>query len=362
MKIVIGLYLRIKAMRPNTLIHTLKRFQTLFTHRITVLPIAIIMPHSACNCKCVMCDIWKGNKNSKQLEEEDIRSLLISLGKLQTKRVLMSGGEALLNKNFFRFCEILTKNGIKITLLSTGLTLARHAENIITHVDEVIVSLDGDEPLHDEIRNIKGAYAELKNGVRTLKDLQPDFKIKARTVIHRYNYKQWRNIILSARDFGLDGISFLPADVSSEAFNRPQAWEKSKQNSVLIARDDLPELQTIVDGLIHEFVDLFESRYIAESPTKINKIVQYYAAHHGLNSFPHKACNAPWVSAVIEADGTVRPCFFLEAQGNIRNEALDVILNKPNHVLYRNKLDTNTHPTCMKCVCSLNLSPRNSNF
>ena len=54
-----------------------------------------------------MCDIWKGNHNLKQLEEADIGNLLTTLKKLQTQQVVMSGGEALLNPNFFRFCEIL---------------------------------------------------------------------------------------------------------------------------------------------------------------------------------------------------------------------------------------------------------------
>src|SRR6478672_1100678 len=96
-------------------IHTIKRYATLYTHSIKVLPIAILMPHSGCNCRCLMCDIWKGNKNSKQLTEADIKQILQSLKKLETKRVVMSGGEALLNRNFFRFCEIINQQKIKIT-------------------------------------------------------------------------------------------------------------------------------------------------------------------------------------------------------------------------------------------------------
>src|SRR5688572_13159112 len=111
-------------MQPQSLGYTLKRYSSLCTHKISALPIAILMPHSACNCRCVMCDIWKGNKNSKQLSAEDISSLLRSFKTLGTKRVVMSGGEALLNRNFFSFCEIIRKEGIKITLLSTGLTIA----------------------------------------------------------------------------------------------------------------------------------------------------------------------------------------------------------------------------------------------
>src|ERR1700761_8311338 len=114
-----------------SLIHTFKRSRTLQTGRISALPIVILMPHSACNCKCVMCDIWKGNHNLKQLTEQDVKGLLESLRRLGTRQVLMSGGEALLNPNFFRLCAILREEGIRITLLSTGLALARNADKIL---------------------------------------------------------------------------------------------------------------------------------------------------------------------------------------------------------------------------------------
>src|ERR1700756_3565286 len=110
-------------MITETLYQTYKRYRTLQTHKIFALPIVILMPHSACNCRCVMCDIWKGNNNLKQLTENDITSLLTSLKKFGTQEVVMSGGEALLNSNFFRLCEILQNKKIKVTLLSTGLLL-----------------------------------------------------------------------------------------------------------------------------------------------------------------------------------------------------------------------------------------------
>src|SRR4051794_33783671 len=118
-----------------SLYQTYKRYRTLQTDRITSLPIVILMPHSACNCRCVMCDIWKDNKNLKQLTEEDVKGLLSSLKKFNTTQVLMSGGEALLNPNFFRLCEILQQQNISITLLSTGLTLKKNAEQLVRYVN-----------------------------------------------------------------------------------------------------------------------------------------------------------------------------------------------------------------------------------
>ncbi|WP_431210718.1 radical SAM protein [Puia sp. P3] len=153
-------------MASTSLIHTFQRYRTLKTDRISALPIVILMPHSACNCKCVMCDIWKGNNHLRQLREEDVERLLSTLGRLGTQQVLMSGGEALLNANFFRLCELLKSSGIRVTLLSTGLLLARHRDNLLSLVDDIIVSLDGDRLLHDQIRNIPGAFQKLRDGVR----------------------------------------------------------------------------------------------------------------------------------------------------------------------------------------------------
>src|SRR4051812_2284636 len=102
----------------NSLRHTWQRYRTLKTDVITALPVVILMPHSACNCRCVMCDIWKDNKNLKQLTEEHISGLLSSLIKLGTRQVVMSGGEALLNRNFFGLCRMLKAHDIKVTLLS----------------------------------------------------------------------------------------------------------------------------------------------------------------------------------------------------------------------------------------------------
>ena len=344
-------------MSTQSLYHTYKRYRTLQTDTITALPIVILMPHSACNCRCIMCDIWKGNKNLKQLTEDDITGLLTSLRKFGTRQVLMSGGEALLNPNFFLFCEILQKENIKVTLLSTGLTLKNNAEQLVDLVNDIIVSLDGDETLHDTIRNIPGAYSKMEEGIKAIRAIDKDYKVNGRTVIHKLNYQKWPQIIDSAKQLGLQQISFLPADVSSEAFNREVKWDVPRQEEIMIPKDELPYLETVIEHLLTSYKHDFENHFIAESPEKIQKIYFYYSALHGINSFPYKKCNAPWVSTVIEADGSVRPCFFHLPIGNIKTDSLSDILNSNEAKQFRKTLDIDTNSTCVKCVCYLNLSP-----
>lgn len=334
-----------------------KRYTTLKNHRIYTMPIVILMPHSRCNCRCVMCDIWKGNNNIQQLEEADIEQLIISLKTLKTKMVVMSGGEALMHLDFFRLCDILRAHKIKITILSTGLLLKKYAEEIIAKTNEVIVSLDGSQEVHDKIRNISEAFNKLKDGVAELKNLDKVFRLTARCVVQKTNFKDLPNIVDAAKDIGLDQISFLNADVSTDAFNRPNLWEDEKIKEVRLSRDEVDQFKEVIENLINTHSQDFKSGFIAESPNKLRRFYNYYAAFHGLCDFPTVTCNAPWVSAVIEADGSVRPCFFHAKIGNIRDSTLTESINSPGSITFRKKLDTATNPICKKCVCSLNLSP-----
>jgi MoaA/NifB/PqqE/SkfB family radical SAM enzyme len=304
-----------------------------------------------------MCDIWKGNDNVQQLNESDIENLLISLKELKTRLVVMSGGEALMHPNFFRLCELLRTNKIKISILSTGLLLKKYAREIINKTDEVIVSLDGSREVHDRIRNIPDAFNKLKVGVQALRYLNKDYRVTARCVIQKENFSDLPNIVDASHDVGLDQISFLNADVSTEAFNRPDLWADEKVNEIQLSLEEVEQFRQVIENLIISHSEDFKSGFIAESPNKLRNFYDYYAAFHGLCEFPTVTCNAPWVSSVIEADGKVRPCFFHYAMGDIRESSLTDLINDPESISFRKNLDMATNPICKKCVCSLNLSP-----
>jgi MoaA/NifB/PqqE/SkfB family radical SAM enzyme len=83
-------------------------------------------------------------------------------------------------------------------------------------------------------------------------------------------------------------------------------------------------------------------------------ILQYYTAAAGRAEFPIVHCNAPWVSAVLEPDGNLRPCFFHPAYGSASG-GLDEVLNAPSAIAFRQSLSVERDETCRRCVCSLNL-------
>lgn len=92
-----------------------------------------------------------------------------------------------------------------------------------------------------------------------------------------------------------------------------------------------------------------------ERPDRLRQLGHYYLAVQGLRPFPPIRCAAPWVSTVIEVDGTVRPCFFHAPIGNIHSDNLEAILNSENAVAFRRNLDMRRDPICSRCVCTFNL-------
>jgi MoaA/NifB/PqqE/SkfB family radical SAM enzyme len=160
--------------------------------------------------------------------------------------------------------------------------------------------------------------------------------------------------VAAAKSLGLDGISFLAADLTSEAFNRAIPWSDARQAQIALTREEVDALDVEIEALIAEFPAELEARYIAESREKLRRIVRHFRAHLGLGQPESPCCNAPWVSAVIETDGAVRPCFFHKPIGRLQDASLMQILNSEQALFFRAGLDIAKNPVCNRCVCSLN--------
>jgi MoaA/NifB/PqqE/SkfB family radical SAM enzyme len=362
-------------------VEMLLRRMSIATNRIYTLPVVVLMPHGGCNCRCAMCDIWKGNAEAKIISRGDVEGWLHDFRRLRVRQVVFSGGEPLLHPDLWGLCEPLRELPARITLLSNGLLLDRHARNVVRWCDEVIVSLDGPREVHDAIRGVNGAFDRLAEGIAAVKGFVPRFRVTARCTIQRRNYADLSKIVDAAREIGLDGVSFLAVDVSTAAFNRSEPWDAGQVSSVALSPAEVSEFGDDLDRFIASHDADFGSGFIAESPEKLRRLVRYFAAinppdswnrdfsrsspvhpvhsvHPAVPGPQPPSCNAPWVSTVIEADGTVRPCFFHPALGNLHERPLGDILNSRESIAFRRTLDVRHDPICQKCVCTLYLGPR----
>ena len=298
--------------------------------------ILLMEPHNRCNCRCVMCDIWK-RTDAQEITEVELARHIDGIVALGVEHVVFTGGEPLMHSDLFRLAAPLRARGMWITLLSTGLLLARDAAQIAASIDEVIVSLDGPRGIHDAIRRVPGAFDRLAEGVRMLP------RVAARATVQASNAGHLRATVAAAREMGLRSISFLAVDLDSTAFDRPLAWPDARKSALA---PDLAVLEREMECLIAEYPD---DGFILESPAKLRRIVEHFRAPVA------PRCNAPWVSAVWEANGSVRPCFFHPPFGNTTQGTLAEIVNSPAAAAFCESLNVAEDPVCRRCVCSLYL-------
>jgi Fe-coproporphyrin III synthase len=324
--------------------------------RISSLPILLLNVHEHCNCRCVMCDIWQ-RKDARELDLAEFARHRESLLKLGVRNVVLTGGEPLLHGNLETLCEFLKDCGVRITLLTTGLLLKKRAAMVARGVDEIIVSLDGPEEVHDQVRRVKGAYRLIGDGIEEVRRIDSGMPIHGRSTVQKANHRLLRQTVAAARAIRLDSISFLAADATSQAFNRELVWPGERQNQVMLSRNEVSALEVEVETLIAENAADIARHYIRESATKLRRIVGRFREHLGELEPVAPRCNAPWVSAVMEIDGGVRPCFFHRKIGNTQESSLDEAINGDEARRFRASLNVDENPTCRRCVCSLSYEP-----
>ena len=324
------------------------------THRLESLPILALSVHSACNCRCVMCDIWKANSEKREISTADLDRHLDAMRRLRIQRVMLTGGEPLLHRNLWALCVKLQAMRIRVTLVTTGLLIEQHAADIAAAVDTVVISLDGDRDTHDQVRRVKGGFDRIARGVTALHAAHPAPWLIARSVVQRANFAGIDRTIAAAHRVGFDELSFLAADVSSSAFNRAVPWSGDRIAEVALDADDLRGFTAAIERSVALEPELFRNGFIAAGRASLDRILQYYRALSGIGGFPPVQCNAPWVSAVLEPGGTVRPCFFQPEYESVSGNLEDAI-NSEAAISFRRSLDVDRNDTCRRCVCSLNL-------
>jgi MoaA/NifB/PqqE/SkfB family radical SAM enzyme len=323
-------------------------------HLISTLPVVVIFPHNQCNCRCLMCDIWR-IREAKEITPADLEQQLNSFRNLGVRWVVLSGGEPQLNEKWSCMAQMLRLAGSRVTLLTAGLLLQSQAQVVAESVDDVIVSMDGPPSIHDRIRHVPGAFERMSEGVRALHQFRPDMPVRARCTVQKANHRSLRAVVQSAKAIGLSSISFLAADLTSSAFNRPEGWLPDRIDRVALLSEEIDALEEEVTRVIGEQRADLESGFVVETADKLRRIVQHFRAHLDQAENVSPRCNAPWVSAVIEASGDVRPCFFHPAFGNIHQQGLEEIVNSSEALHFRASLDVTGNAICRKCVCSLHI-------
>lgn len=342
----------------------IKNLLNLTGDRLYTLPLVVLYLTDGCNSRCAMCDIWqKPRRNMAMALVDDLAAAFHDIG---VKWVLLSGGEAMQHPEWPQIAATFKQAGARVMLLTNGLLVRKQAQAVIDHIDELIVSLDGGTAAtYEAIRGVD-AFDLVLDGIRQVR--QAGLPVTTRTTVQKANFRELGPIIDAALSVDVTQISFLAVDISN-----PFAF--GERSGVAMQGDSLPvlpvspmalssaevsELAAIIDALATRYAPEFTAGRIAESPAKLRRIlVDYFAMMAGVGQMEAPRCNAPHFSTVIEVDGTLRPCYFLPAYGQVQaGDSLGQAVNVPAAQALRQAYRTGQRPECAACVCPLYKGPR----
>lgn len=156
-------------------------------------------PTLRCNLSCKHCYSSSAPGLNQELEPNLIIEFLKYAWDHGFNALSVSGGEPFL---YSGLREVLSQSktiGYKNIVASNGMLIKTdRAREILELIDLIAISIDGDQQLHDEIRNQKGAYARMLEGVAVLKKLKKEFGF-----IHTLTPRSW-SLLLELLGFAID--------------------------------------------------------------------------------------------------------------------------------------------------------------
>lgn len=189
------------------------------------------------NCKHCMNGSDKASVN-KGFSKDEILKLVEDLHKNKTEKIYISGGEPLLYPYIDDVILYANSLGMKVTLATNGMEVAKHLVAIKKGVQLVSISIDGIGQTHDTFRGVNGSFENSKKVFKLLRD--NNIKTKISAMIWKRNINELEDIIKFAKNLGVSKLNF--------AFLIPEGRAKDDE-TIKIPIDKYKEVVDMIEML-----------------------------------------------------------------------------------------------------------------
>ncbi len=298
-----------------------------------------------CNLKCLHCRGASDKESSDGPDKNRCFEILEQIKEVGTPVIILTGGEPLLKEGVFEIANYGTALGMRMVLATNGTLINPTIAKMIkdSGIQRVSISIDSsDEKMHDQFRNVKGAFNAAINGIHILKNNGIEFQIN--TTVTKYNINQIEKIMNMAINLGAVAHHiFLLVPTGRAKGLKDKEIEKEEYEEFLLwllkKREEVP---------IHIKPTCAPQYYriLRQQAHKKGEKVDF--KRYGLDAVT-KGCLGGISFCFISANELIQPCGYLEINcGELRNNTFKEIWdNSPifnnlrNFSLYKGK--------CGKC-------------
>lgn len=327
--------------------------------------------NNICNLHCKMCDVGTKNLETNfavnlvgthplHMPIELFEKIVNQTKKYFPKTKLgYAFTEPLVYKHLEESLVLADKAGLFTSITTNALNLRQKSDMLVNGgLNELFISLDGPETIHNEIRGHKSSHQRALEGIDALLS-KKDIPISIFCVITEWNIGHLQDFLKELEGFNLKQVGFLHSNYTTEEvahqhnaiFGKEFKATHSNIEEVSFDKYDLNLLE-------EELNAIFSKQY--KFPVSLTPDVKSKELLHRYYHQPElkvgRACLDVFNNMMIKSDGTVIPahgrCFNLEI-GNLYDSELNEIWNSEQITGLRKALNKNGGllPACHRC-CS----------
>jgi MoaA/NifB/PqqE/SkfB family radical SAM enzyme len=304
-----------------------------------------------CNARCVMCNIWQGPHND-ELSTEEWRPLLDDPFFAGMQSVTLTGGEPTLRPDLPQLAELLAQKLPALRRL-TMTTNALQTQRVVEFCEQLTdlcsfhgqslfigISLDGIGAVHDEMRNIPGAFDKVSATVAELERLKPrGLRTGVNCTLTSRNLHDAPNVQRWCAQRGLP-IDFIVASFAESYYGNTES-----EAALRFSDAQRQELATFLRG--------------QASQRSLDHPGAYFYADMARMLTQGTARTTPCIfqkdGVILDARGDLQYCMYSRILGNVQGQSANVLYRAPENLAHRQEIIASK---CARCTitCFLELA------
>lgn len=258
-----------------------------------------------CNLNCTFCS--QGDAKNVDIDFETVKKVLEEAKRYGVCEVAYSGGEPLLYPEFKKVIDLGKSLGLYQVLVTNGVNIDKYFDDILTKVDNIGISLHGNEEIHDEVVVGKGTYQKVKANIERLNQYENGPIITLNFTISERNVNAIDDVAKFAKDH--------KCKLSVARLNQ---IGRSSENSN-------------IQSIINQFFEQLST----ETDIRVSNVIPICQMASNKKHLCH-SCSAGLASVCIEADSTVKICASsTHSLGTIKVNSLFEIWNNQEFMNFR---------------------------
>ncbi|MBN2799902.1 MAG: radical SAM protein [Deltaproteobacteria bacterium] len=322
-----------------------------------------------CNLRCKMCGQWgeQGTQHGKEAHTLPLELALTLVDEAAARgaQLTLWGGEPLLYPHLPELLARATERGAVLGVITNGVLLERYAEALVSAgVNQVMVSLDGPEAVHDPLRGVPGTFQRVMRGLRALQAAKGDRLLpRVDVLVTASEFNQGALLPLH------EELAAVPVEVRAVATTLRwwltdevgQAYQALMAERLGVAEADSWEgfasgPPPVEVGVIRADLEAIRARrWPFKTPLNPNipldRLEDFFT--DVTESFGKELCTAPWAYALVLPSGdlTFCPDYPDYTIGNLGEQPFEAIWQGERARAFRDLLRERSLPICARC-CS----------